>query len=88
MFSIYGRVWSGVCQSRIGKANEKEPTMRGILTCIAVTALMVAAGCERTISERERTTTHRDGTVTRSSETVKEAPDGTIRVEKERNIDR
>jgi hypothetical protein len=61
--------------------------MRRVLTCLTLASLL-AVGCERTISERETVKTHRDGTVTRSSETVKEKPDGTIRVEKEREVNR
>jgi hypothetical protein len=56
--------------------------MAGMLT------LPLLAGCERTISERKTVTQHRDGTVSRSSETVKERPDGTVVVEKEKNVNR
>jgi hypothetical protein len=59
--------------------------MRRVLTCLTLAGLL-AFGCEKTISERESTTTHRNGTVTKTSEKVKEAPDGTIRVEREREV--
>ncbi len=44
-------------------------------------------GCSRTISETE-TTTRRPGTVTKDTRTVKEKPDGSIVVERERDVDR
>ena len=47
-------------------------------------AFLLCAGCDRTISEKETTKKHLDGTVTTSTETVKEKPDGTISVEKEK----
>ena len=63
--------------------------MRSVVALLAVVSfLAVGVGCDKTISERETTRTHRDGTVTKSTETVKEKPDGTIRVEKERSVDR
>ena len=79
-------VWSGVCL-KTGVRGIRERSRPYALTCLTLAGLL-ALGCERTISERERTTTHRDGTVTKTSETVKEAPDGSIKVEREREVNR
>jgi len=49
---------------------------------------LLAAGCEKTVSESETTTRHRDGTVTKSTATVKEAPDGSTTVERKTSVDR
>ena len=61
--------------------------MRRAMACLAVAGLL-AAGCERTVSERETTVQHRDGTVTKSSTTVKESPDGSRSVERKTTVDR
>ena len=60
--------------------------MRRSIALLTMTSVLIGAGCERTISSRETVRTHSDGTVTKSSEKVKEQPDGTIKVEKERQV--
>jgi len=60
--------------------------MRIAILCIAMGGLVAVAGCERTISERDTTSTRSNGTVVKTSEKVKEAPDGTVKVEKEREV--
>ena len=57
--------------------------MRTAIACLGVAALL-SLGCDRTISEKETTKRHLDGSVTQSTETVKEKPDGTITVDKEK----
>ena len=47
-------------------------------------AFLLCAGCDRTISEKQTTKKHMDGSVTTSTETVKEKPDGSISVEKDK----
>jgi hypothetical protein len=48
----------------------------------------LAIGCSRTISEKETTTRRPDGTVTHDRQTVKEKPDGSIVIKKDRDVDR
>ncbi len=49
---------------------------------------LIGAGCERTVSEKKTVTRTRDGTVIRDRETVKEKPDGSIVIEKDKDVDR
>ena len=58
------------------------------LVVAGLLAAPLAIGCSRTISEKETTTHRRDGTVTRDRETVKEKADGSIVIEKDRDVDR
>jgi len=55
--------------------------MRLTIATFGIAALLLV-GCDRTISEKQTTKKHMDGSVTTSTETVKEKPDGTISVEK------
>lgn len=58
------------------------------LVVAGLLATPLAVGCSRTISEQETTTRRPDGTVTKDTRTVKEKPDGSIVVERERDVDR
>ena len=65
--------------------------MRSIVGCLILAGacvLPLAAGCSRTISEKETVTRRPDGTTTVDRTTVKERPDGTIEREREVDVDR
>ena len=58
------------------------------LVVAGLLATPLAVGCSRTIAEKETTTRRPDGTVTKDTRTVKERADGSIVVERERDVDR
>lgn len=58
-----------------------------VLVVAGLITAPLAVGCSRTISEKETTVRRRDGTVTTDRRTVKEKPDGSIVVERDRDVD-
>ena len=58
--------------------------MKKTIACLGIAAFL-AVGCDKTLSQHETTKHNSDGTVTRSTETVKEKPDGSVTVEKEKS---
>ncbi len=52
--------------------------MKSVVAVLAVLALSVALGCDRTVSQKESTTVNSDGTVKSKKTTVTEKSDGTV----------
>ena len=48
----------------------------------------LTTGCDRTLSHSESEKVNRDGTVEKKEKTVTESPDGTIKKEEKKSIDR
>lgn len=54
----------------------------------ALALSFLTTGCDRTISHTESEKVRRDGTVEKSEKTVTESPDGTIKREEKKSVDK
>jgi hypothetical protein len=66
----------------------KTPKMALVATMSAVMFSMLTVGCDRTISETESQKVKSDGTVETKEKRITESPDGTLKKEEKKTVDR
>ena len=78
---------------RADLANTKEHIMKTskitLLAAIAASALFfLTTGCDRTVSHTETEKVKRDGTVEKNEKTVTQSPDGTVKKEETKSVEK